>query len=143
VQELVEFLRANPGKYTIRVAGIGTTPHLSSELFNSPSISTSRWCRSPRGGPSIQSVVAGHTPICIRRYRRRRRWCNAGKVRRASHRRQETLAGAARRAPPSTRVGIKDQEAETMQGVFVPAATPKPVVELLQREIAASWRCPT
>ena len=38
--------------------------------------------------------------------------------------------------PTFEEAGIKDQEAETMQGVFVPAATPKPIVELLQREIA-------
>ena len=34
-------------------------------------------------------------------------------------------------------MGIKDQEAETMTGVFVPAGTPKEIVDLLQKEIAA------
>jgi tripartite-type tricarboxylate transporter receptor subunit TctC len=29
----------------------------------------------------------------------------------------------------------QDQEAETMTGVFLPAGTPKPIVELLQTEI--------
>src|SRR2546430_16787329 len=33
VKELVELLRANPGKYTFASPGVGTTPHLSSELF--------------------------------------------------------------------------------------------------------------
>ena len=33
VNELVELIRANPGKYTFASPGIGTTPHLSSELF--------------------------------------------------------------------------------------------------------------
>ena len=33
-------------------------------------------------------------------------------------------------------MGIKDQEAETMTGVFVPAGTPKDIVDLLQKEIA-------
>jgi len=33
VKELVDLLKANPGKYTFASPGIGTTPHLSSELF--------------------------------------------------------------------------------------------------------------
>ena len=33
IKELVELLKANPGKYTFASPGIGTTPHLSSELF--------------------------------------------------------------------------------------------------------------
>src|SRR5262249_16227024 len=33
VKELVELIKANPGKYTFASPGIGTTPHLSSELF--------------------------------------------------------------------------------------------------------------
>ena len=33
VKELVAFLKANPGKYSFASAGLGTTPHLSGELF--------------------------------------------------------------------------------------------------------------
>jgi tripartite-type tricarboxylate transporter receptor subunit TctC len=38
--------------------------------------------------------------------------------------------------PTLDELGIKDQEAETMQGVLVPAGTPPPIVDLLQSEIA-------
>ena len=39
-------------------------------------------------------------------------------------------------------MGIKGQEAETMTGVFVPAGTPKEIVDLLQQEIAAIVKTP-
>jgi tripartite-type tricarboxylate transporter receptor subunit TctC len=39
--------------------------------------------------------------------------------------------------PTSAEAGISGQESETMQGVFVPKGTPQPIVDLLQREIAA------
>ena len=39
--------------------------------------------------------------------------------------------------PTLDELGIKGQEAETMQGVLAPAGTPKEIVNLLQREIAA------
>ncbi len=80
-------------------------------------------------------MVAGHTPICIQAIPPATPLVHAGKLR--------ALAIAAKKRSPALpdvptfdEVGIKDQEAETMQGVFVPAATPKPIVELLQREIA-------
>jgi tripartite-type tricarboxylate transporter receptor subunit TctC len=39
-------------------------------------------------------------------------------------------------------LGFKNQQAETMTGVFVPAGTPRPIVELLQKEISAIVRMP-
>jgi len=44
--------------------------------------------------------------------------------------------------PTLDELGIKGQEAETMQGVLVPAGTPKEIVDLLQREIAAILAAP-
>ena len=45
--------------------------------------------------------------------------------------------------PTLDELGIKDQEAETMTGVFVPAGTPKAIVDLLQKEIPRSSTRPT
>jgi tripartite-type tricarboxylate transporter receptor subunit TctC len=135
VKELVELLRANPGKYTFASPGIGTTPHLSSELFKLTFKLDFTLVPFQGGGPSIQSVLAGHTPICIQTIPPATPLVHAGNIR--------ALAIAAKKRSPALpdvptfdEVGIKDQEAETMQGVFVPAATPKPIVDLLQREIA-------
>ena len=44
--------------------------------------------------------------------------------------------------PTLDELGIKGQEAETMQGVLAPAGTPKEIVNLLQREIAAILGAP-
>src|SRR6516164_3295363 len=61
VKELVELIKTNPGKYTFASPGIGTTPHLSSELFKLTFGLDFALAPFPGGGPSIQSVVAGHT----------------------------------------------------------------------------------
>jgi tripartite-type tricarboxylate transporter receptor subunit TctC len=39
-------------------------------------------------------------------------------------------------------LGFKNQQAETMTGVFAPAGTPRPIVELLQKEISTIVRMP-
>jgi tripartite-type tricarboxylate transporter receptor subunit TctC len=135
IKELVDLLRANPGKYTFASPGIGTTPHLSSERFKLTFGLDFALAPFPGGGPSIQSVVAGHTPICIQAIPPATSLVKAGKLR--------ALGIAAKKRAPALpdvttfeEAGIQDQEAETVQGVFVPAGTPQSVVDLLQREIA-------
>jgi len=135
VKELVELLRANPGKYTFASPGIGTTPHLSSELFKLTFGLDFALAPFAGGAPSIQSVVAGHTPICIQAIPPATPLVRDGKLR-ALGITAKTRSPALPDVPTFDELGIKDQEAETMQGVLVPAATPKPIVELLQREIA-------
>jgi len=39
-------------------------------------------------------------------------------------------------------LGFKNQQAETMTGVFVPGGTPRSIVELLQKEISTIVRMP-
>jgi len=135
VKELVDLLKANPGKYTFASPGIGTTPHLSSELFKLTFGLDFALAPFPGGGPSIQSVVGGHTPMCFQAIPPATPLVKDGKLR--------ALAITAKTRSPALpdvhtldELGIKGQEAETMQGVLVPAGTPKPIVDLLQTEIA-------
>ena len=135
IKELVDLLKANPGKYTFASPGIGTTPHLSSLLFKLTFGLDFGLAPFPGGGPSIQSVVAGHTPICIQAIPPAIPLVKDGKLRAlgiTAKKRSPELPDV----PTFEEAGIKGQEAETMQGVLLPAATPKAIVELLQSEIA-------
>src|SRR3954470_2231018 len=135
VKELVELIRANPGKYTFASPGIGTTPHLSSELFKLTFGLDFALAPFPGGAPSIQSVVAGHTPMCFQAIPPATPLVKDGKLR-ALAITAKTRSPAVPDVPTLDEFGIKDREAETMQGVLVPAGTPKPIVDLLQTEIA-------
>src|SRR5262249_49105471 len=89
----------------------------------------------PGGGPSIQSVVAGRTPMCFQAIPPAPPLVKDGKLRALA------VTAAARSpalpdVPTLDELGIKNQEAETMQGVLLPAGTPKSIVDLLQTEIA-------
>jgi tripartite-type tricarboxylate transporter receptor subunit TctC len=135
VKELVDLLKANPGKYTFASPGIGTTPHLSSELFKLTFGLDFALAPFPGGGPSIQSVVGGHTPMCFQAIPPATPLVKDGKLR-ALAITAKTRSPALPDVPTLDELGIKDQEAETMQGVLVPAGTPRPIVDLLQTEIA-------
>ena len=131
MKELVELIKADPGKYTFASPGIGTTPHLSIELFKHDlklDFSSCRFRaadrRSSRWSPATRRSAS-------RRSRPRPRWSRP-----ASCARSPSPPRSARPRCPtfrrSTRLGIKGQEAETMQGVLVPAGTPKAIVDHLQ-----------
>jgi tripartite-type tricarboxylate transporter receptor subunit TctC len=141
VQELVDLIKANPGKYTFASPGIGTTPHLASELFKLTFGLDFALAPFPGGGPSIQSVVAGHTPICIQAIPPAMELVRAGKLR-ALGLTALTRSPALPDVPTFAELGIKNQESETMQGVLVPAGTPQPIIDLLQSEIARIVRLP-
>ena len=141
VKELVDLLKANPGKYTFASPGIGTTPHLSSELFKLTFGLDFALAPFPGGGPSIQSVVGGHTPMCFQAIPPATPLVKDGKLR-ALAITAKTRSPALPDVPTLDELGIKGQEAETMQGVLVPAGTPKPIVDLLQTEIARIVKLP-
>src|SRR6266545_4103280 len=141
VKELVELIKANPGKYTFASPGIGTTPHLSSELFKLTFGLDFALAPFPGGGPSIQSVVAGHTPMCFQAIPPATSLVKDGKLR-ALGITAKTRSPVLPDVPTLDELGIKNQEAETMQGVLLPAGTPKPIVDLLQTEIARIVQLP-
>jgi tripartite-type tricarboxylate transporter receptor subunit TctC len=135
VKELVDLLKANPGKYTFASPGVGTTPHLSSELFKHTFGLDFALAPFPGGGPSIQSVLAGHTPMCFQAIPPATPLVRDGKLH-ALAITAKTRSPALPDVPTLDELGIKDQEAETMQGILVPASTPKRLIDLLQSETA-------
>src|SRR4051812_7851786 len=142
VKELVAAIKADPTKYSIASPGAGTTPSLSIELFKQ-SLGLDELLVVPfsGGNPSIQSVVAGHTPLSFQAIPPATALIKDGKLR-ALAVTSLTRAAALPDVPTLDELGIRGQEAETMQGVLAPAGTPKEIVALLQREIAAALKEP-
>ncbi len=141
VKELVDLLKANPGKYSIANPGIGTTPQLAAELFK---LTLKLDATSvPFGGaaPAVQSTVAGHTPIAFTALPPTAPQVAGGKLRAlavTSGKRSPALPNV----PTLAEAGITEQQSETMQGILVPAATPKDIVALLNREVVKVMALP-
>lgn len=141
MQELIALMKANPGKYSVASPGAGTTPSLAIEMLKQALGVSFVTVPFAGGGPMAQSLIGGFTPISCNAISTTAALIKAGKVRAlavTSKERLDTLPDV----PTLNEVGIKDQESETMAGVFVPAGTPQPIVELLQKEIAAIVHMP-
>ena len=141
VNELVDLIKADPSKYNIASPGIGTTPHLSIELFKQAFKLDLLVVPFGGGTPAIQAVVGGHTPLSFQAIPPATALIKEGRLRAlaiTAPKRSSALPDV----PTLDELGVKDQEAETMQGVLAPAGTPQEIVDLLQREIAAILALP-
>jgi tripartite-type tricarboxylate transporter receptor subunit TctC len=141
VKELVDLIKKEPGKYNYAMPGTGTTPHLAGELFKLTYKLDLATVPFNGAGPAIQSAVAGHTPIAFTALPPTAPQVQAGKLRGlavTSSKRSSALPDV----PTMEEAGVKGQESETMQGIFLPAGTPKEIIDLLNKEIAKAMALP-
>jgi tripartite-type tricarboxylate transporter receptor subunit TctC len=136
VAELVSYLRANPGKFSYGSPGTGTTPHLSGELFRLTQKLDIVHVPFNGAGPAVQALAGGHTPMAFVALPPAIAMIQDGTIRALAVTSAKRVAAVAD-VPTLGEVGLLDQEADTMQAVLVPAATPRPVVDLLSQEIKA------
>jgi tripartite-type tricarboxylate transporter receptor subunit TctC len=141
VKELVDVIRANPSKYNFASPGAGTQSHLAGEKFRQALNLDLVHVPFNGAGPSIASVVAGHTPIGMSTIASAGPYITAGTLR--------ALAVTAKvrtpiqpDVPTMTEAGYPDIEGDSWVGVMVPAGTPKDLVGLLHDEIVRIIQLP-
>jgi tripartite-type tricarboxylate transporter receptor subunit TctC len=141
IKELIDLIKANPGKYSVANPGIGTTPQLATELLKSSYGLDATAIPFGGSGPEIQSALAAQTPIAFSTLPPTTTQVLAGNLRGL------VITAAKRTAalpdvPTMEEAGIKGQESETMQGILVPAGTPQAIIDLLNREIVKVMQLP-
>lgn len=134
--ELVQLIRDNPGKYSFAGPGVGSTPHLGGELFRLAFKLDLVHVPFTGAAPAIQATVGGHTPIAFTALPPALSAVQSGQLRALAVASTDRAAGLPD-VPTFAEQGIKDQEADTLTGIVAPAGTPREIVELLAREIAA------
>ena len=60
VQELIAYAKSNPGKINFGSAGMGSTPHLSGELFKSMTKTEITHVPYRGTGPAMNDLIGGH-----------------------------------------------------------------------------------
>jgi tripartite-type tricarboxylate transporter receptor subunit TctC len=136
VRELIDYIKANPGKVSYASAGTGTTPHLSGELFRLTQNLDIVHVPFSGAGPAIQALAGDHTPMAFTSLPPAIPLINDGKIRPLAVSAAKRVA-ALPNVPTLAEAGLPDQEADTLQAVLVPAGTPQPIIDLLYREVKA------
>jgi tripartite-type tricarboxylate transporter receptor subunit TctC len=136
MKELLELLKANPGKYNYATPGYGTSPHLYSEWLFKLTYGLDVVSVPFQGAqPAVQSAVAGQTQILPITVTAVAPFIKEGRLRGlavAGHERSPAVPDV----PTLEEQGIKGHEVGFWIGALVPAGTPKPIVDLLHDRIA-------
>ena len=134
VQELIAYAKSNPGKVHFGSAGIGTTPHLSGELFKS--MAKVEIVHVPyRGtGPAMNDLIGGHIQMFFDLLPASLPQINGSKVRALAN------AGAKRPAalpdlPTVAEQGLPGFDSASWVALAAPSKTPAPVVAKLREEV--------
>jgi tripartite-type tricarboxylate transporter receptor subunit TctC len=134
MKELVAFIKANPGKYGFAAPGVGSTPHLSGEIFRASQDIDLVTVQFTGAGPAIQSTVGGHTMVAFSALPPAASLIKDGLLRALAVTSDKRVASLPD-VPTMRESGIEGQEAYTLTGILAPAGTPREIVSLLHREI--------
>lgn len=139
--ELIALAKAKPGSLSFASGGAGTTSHLCGELLKTMAHIDLVHVPYKGPAPALQDVLAGRVPLMCDNFSNVISHVRNGRLRAIA------LTGAKRiaQAPEVLTVsesGLPGFEISVWYGFAVPAATPKPVVQRLNREIAAALHQP-
>ena len=141
VAELINMVKANPGKYSFASAGVGQTGHLTGALFNVKFGLDMAHVPFNGGGPIMNSMMGGHTLIAFLSLPSAAAYVKDGKVRAlavTSPKRSPILPNV----PTIREAGIPEGETLFFQGVLAPAKTPAAIIRKLHMDAAAAATLP-
>ena len=142
VKELIAYVQANPGKVSFASPGFGTTASLAAESFKYALKLDIQPVPFNGAGPALNAVVAGQVQIGFMELPPVTPHLKAGTLRALAMTTEKRVA-AARDVPTMAEAGVPgDQISDVMQAVFAPGGTPKPIIDLLQKEIAKAVAAP-
>jgi len=127
VADLIAMAKANPGKINFGTGGVGTTPHMTAELFQyDAGVKMVHVAYRGEAG-AINDLLAGQIPLMFANLSAVMGNLKAGTLR-------ALAVSSARRSPSAPEIptmaesGLPGFECETWWGILVPAATPHDII---------------
>ena len=140
VAELIAYMKANPNKLSFGSPGIGTSVHVSGELFKSLTGTSMQHVPYKGRQFAIPDLVGGQIQVMFDNMPSALPMAKDGKIRALA----QTTAKRSPAAPdvPTVAETVPGFEATTWFAMFAPAATPKDVVARLQAEMQRVFKLP-
>ncbi|CAG2135180.1 tripartite tricarboxylate transporter substrate binding protein [Cupriavidus plantarum] len=141
VQELIALAKSRPGQLTFGTPGVGTSLHVSGELFNT--MAGTKITHVPYKGRAmaIPDLLGGHITMMFDNLPSALPVVKEGKLRALG-------VTSAKRSPSAPDIptiaeqGLPGYEAESWFAVFAPSGTPKEVVDKLNAELNRIFELP-
>ena len=139
--ELLALARAKPGSVNFGSTSLGGSPHMSGELLKTMAQVDIVHVPYKGGGPMLIDLMGGQIPFGFDNLPSSMNHIRSGKIRALAVTTAKRWPGAPE-IPTMAEAGVPGYEASAWFGLLAPANTPKPIVELLQRHVAAILRQP-
>jgi tripartite-type tricarboxylate transporter receptor subunit TctC len=140
VPEFIAYAKANPGKINMASSGVGTSIHLSGELFKLLTGINMQHVPYRGSAPMLTDLLAGQVQVAFDNLQPSMPHIKAGTLRALA----VTTATRSEALPNLPTVGdfVPGYEASTWNGVCAPRNTPVEIVDTLNREINAGLADP-
>lgn len=140
VPELIAYMKANPNKLSFGSPGIGTSVHVSGELFKS--LTGTSMTHVPYKGRqfAIPDLIGGSIQLMFDNMPSALPMAKEGKIRALA----QTTATRSPAAPDVPTVGesVPGFEATTWFAMFAPANVPRPIIDKLNAEVVRVFKLP-
>lgn len=136
VADLLAYAKANPGKVNFGTPGVGTSVHFASEYFKSLAKLPATHVPYKGASAALAALMANEVQFVIDPLATAKKYAESGRVRALA------VTTAARsdlwpEMPTVAAGGVPGFDSAVWYGMYVPAKTPAPVVERLNKEIVA------
>ncbi len=142
MKELIDLIKANPGKFSYAQPGNGSTPHLAAELLKLQYGLDLATVSHPSAAAAITTTLGGHTQVAVTVLPAAQPSIQAGNLRGLAVMATKRVPGLPD-VPTTGEAGIPDQVSDTLTGFVAPAGTPKEIVDKWHSELAAMVAEPT
>jgi len=136
IKELITLLKSQPGKISYASAGKGTAPHLTGELFKLNTGTDMLHVPYKGSSPAILDTIGGTTQVMFPSLFTAYPQIKGNKLTAlgiAGKKRSPVLPNV----PTLAEQGIPNVEVDQWYAMFAPAGTPKPIIQLLNKELVA------
>ena len=134
--ELIAHVKANPGKFNIASSGVGATNHMAAELFKARAGLNLTHVPYKGGAQAGQDVAAGNAQMMFSASLEAKPFLDSKKTR-------AIAISSLTRSPAfpdiptvAEAANLPDFQAIFWQAMVVPAGTPKPIIDKLQKALA-------
>ena len=134
VQELITYAKANPGKVNFGSQGVGTTPHLTGELF--ARVTGTQLAHVPYRGTAqaVNDLIGGHVDLLFFQIDAVREQYQAKKAKMLAVTTPERVSSVPE-VPTMDEAGVKGFRSDTWNALAAPPRTPPAIVAKLNAAI--------
>lgn len=141
LREFIALARSRPGQIDYASSGTGTANHIATELFSMLAGVRMQHIPYKGGGPAMADLLGGHVQVHVNQPTNLIPNVRSGRLRGLAVSGESRLP-ALPEIPTFAEAGLPQYTATNWNGLFAPAATPRPVVERIAGDLIRTLQLP-